>query len=239
MNSKNVIITTVLYQPIIIFHDTYLKLINLGYSLEIWCNSILNDEVLEKLNHLELHGAKVYRHYENQGLRNVINFYFKKKCEHFLFFIDQDTKINPELFDEFLQKNREVLNSNFLTYSFNKQKPKFFFTNSGSFFNLKESVISVPNYFFVELVDYFILFKILEKKLNYIFIEVDFIDHYGFQNNISANTGKKIYSFKRKNEVLISSLLLCFMVLISTKLNLKHKMKLLYHTFKNTINIFR
>ena len=122
-------------------------------------------------------------------------------------------------------------------YLYNKIKPKAFFTNSGAIFNTSLANISINKFYFVELVDYFLLVKILENHLPYIFVETNSIDHYAEQNNISPNSGRKYYPLIRKKEVFISSSLLLFKVLFSHKLRFNQKSKLTSLIIKNLINI--
>lgn len=239
MDSKKIIIATVLYYPNRIFERSYLELIGLGFNLEIWCNSQLDERIMESLNILERSGGVVHKHYENHGLGRVINHYFELNVNKILFFIDQDTKINPIKFQEYLERNWTIIKSNFLTYGFNHQNPKFFFTNSGAFFNLSETRITIPKHYFVELIDYFIYFRIREQNLQFSYVKVDYIDHYSFQNNINLITQRKFYSITRKKEVLFSSIRLILSVIISSKLSIKLKIQFITHILKNVINIIR
>lgn len=239
MNKKDIIVTTILYNPNTIFESVYQDLLESGYRLDIWCNSNLSDDHKTIMSRLKYKGAKIYEHYENYGLQKIFNSYLKTKQNKILFFLDQDTLINPKLFDDFIDQNIQRFEAKFLIYGYSKKKPQFFFTNSGCFFNLNFDNITIPKKFFVELIDYFLMFKILEKKLSYEYREVEFIDHYSFQNDIDDSTGKKKYSRKRKKEIIKSTIVLSRLVLFSRDLTWYIRMKLLYHTILNTLNIIK
>lgn len=237
MISNQIVVVTVLYYPEKIFYKEYKKLLELGFGLDIWCNSNVSGKLSFEINDLSNFGASVYTHYKNYGISKILNTYFLKKKPLYLFFVDQDTQIEPLLFKEQVEFHHKKIIENALIYFYSYKKPKVFFTNSGALFNLNKICFLIDKSFFVELVDYYILFKLLEGNLPFQYIESSFIDHYSKQNNYNTETKKKHYSKSRKTETIISSFRLLYLVLFSSKLSFNQKMNLIPQVIANVLKV--
>ena len=229
-----------LFNPSKINFDQFKKLMDFGFNISFFLNSAINEKILLELKLISKNKkCDLIGNHTNDGISRVINYSLKKyKVSHdFLIFLDQDTLVDAEKFTLFVKEFRTILDSNFVVYAHNNTKPNFFITNSGSIFNLKKLDFFIDEAFFVELVDYWICFRIKQAGNDIIQIKTDFIDHKSQQDNIYSFFGKKIkkYSNKRSLEIFKNSFLLIFKIIKSRNISLKIKYTFVKNIFKEVL----
>ena len=238
MTSLNKIIVFVpIYSPKNFHFEIYKSILKRGLSLFLQINSSLSKNNNLKLCELKLLGATVNNENKNIGISRALNFLITENQNKFshLFFLDQDTFLNVKLFVVFLEKETSLINKySLVNVNNNPKNSQIFITNSGSLINLNKIKFKFNDKYFVELIDYWLVVEIYERKLSIFKTKVDFLNHEIFQEKMNTfyNYQYKNYSNRRYLEILKNTNLLIFQVFLSKKLDYKIK-----YIFLKTLSI--
>lgn len=239
---NNIVVFVPVYNPKIFHYKIYKSFLENDFSLFLQINSSVSKKINFKIDKLKLLGAHINNLNKNIGISKPLNLLIEGKSTEtsHVFFLDQDTFINVNLFINFINKKSTLIINNSLMYLYNNSKnSQLFITNSGSLINLNKLKFKFNIRYFVELIDYWLVVKLYEEGSSVLKVKVDFLNHEIFQEKMNKifKYEYKSYSTTRFIEIFKNTFFMSIEIVFSLKLNFIMKFTFLTNLLKNLFNI--